>query len=71
MTTFRSDIDVRACLRQRIPTWLRRGVQQGNPESMAVLVIREPGQRAEDALVCTTLSTFQRWRGDGLQLDEE
>ncbi len=57
-------LSIEAKLRMRIPSWIKNGMDQAEKSAvghqMPVLIIREKGQRAEDALICTTLREFRK-----------
>jgi len=56
-------LSVEVKLRQRVPEWIKDGMRQAEASkrrsAMPVLIIREKGQRVEDALICTTLKEFR------------
>ena len=56
-------LSVEVKLRQRIPTWIKNGIDQAEKsavgQQMPVLIIREKFQKADDALICMTLKEFR------------
>jgi len=50
-------------LRMRIPSWIKNGIDQAEKSKvghqMPVLIIREKGQRVDDALICVRLKDFR------------
>jgi hypothetical protein len=59
-------LGVEVKLRQTVPGWIHEGMEQAQAASvghqMPVLIIRQKGQKIQDALICTTLKEFRdRW----------